>query len=89
MEAITPRTNASFLSQHTGRTVILVGRVTSPAMSGGALTVDSSGSVSVALPQHAPQLAQGTFVHVVGRVAPDLAIKALTALDLGGAYSEY
>jgi len=83
MEANTPRTNAPLLSQHMGHTVILIGRVSSSSPQNNTIALDSAGIVNIILPHNSPQYQPGTAVQVIGRVGPDLSIKALLLVDLG------
>jgi RecJ-like exonuclease len=91
----TPRVNAPLLAQHPGETVMLVGRVsqlrqTAPGPTAAAATtavVDAAGLVAVHLApgQAGAVVRQGAVVQFIGRVAPDLGVRAFAATDVGEA----
>ncbi|KAK7420205.1 hypothetical protein QQX98_002858 [Neonectria punicea] len=77
----TPRITASYLDNFVGRVVMLVGKVTQ--LRGSQATLDSDGTVTVLLDPEA-HLANGNSAQVIGKVNPDLSIKAWSSRDLGG-----
>jgi replication factor A3 len=76
----TPRITASYLDSFVGRHVLLLGKVTQ--LRGDQATLDSEGTVTVLLNRDA-HLASGNSAQVIGKVNPDLSIKALSSQDLG------
>ncbi|KAK7419728.1 hypothetical protein QQZ08_010741 [Neonectria magnoliae] len=87
----TPRITASYLDNFVGRVVMLVGKVTQ--LRGTQATLDSDGTVTVLLDPEA-HLANGNSAQVIGKVNPDLSIKAWSSRDLGssvgyGPYEPY
>ncbi|KAL7785275.1 hypothetical protein V8C37DRAFT_405899 [Trichoderma ceciliae] len=75
-----PRITASYLDSFVGRVVTIVGKVTQ--LRGDQATIDADGVVTILLNRDA-HLANGNAVQVIGKVNPDLSIKALTTLDVG------
>lgn len=77
---VTPRVSTPHLGEFQGRNVRILGRVTS--LRGEEAQIDASGICSVHLTRDA-HLAQGTWVEVLGRVNPDLTVKAMLCTDWG------
>ncbi|EGS21046.1 single-stranded DNA binding protein 12k chain-like protein [Thermochaetoides thermophila DSM 1495] len=76
----TPRVTCSYLNSYLGRNVLIVGKVME--LRGDEAIVDADGNITVHLNREA-HLSKGNGVQVIGKVNPDLSIKALTTLDLG------
>ncbi|RFU71819.1 replication factor a 3, partial [Trichoderma arundinaceum] len=75
-----PRITASYLDSFVGRVVTIVGKVTQ--LRGDQATIDADGVVTILLNRDA-HLANGNAAQVIGKVNPDLSIKALSARDVG------
>ncbi|KAH6611602.1 hypothetical protein Trco_001622 [Trichoderma cornu-damae] len=75
-----PRITASYLDSFVGRVVTIVGKVTQ--LRGDQATMDADGIVTILLNREA-HLANGNAAQVIGKVNPDLSIKALSARDVG------
>ncbi|EON97600.1 putative dna replication factor a subunit ssb3 protein [Phaeoacremonium minimum UCRPA7] len=76
----TPRITCPYLDSYVGRNVMLVGKVTQ--LRGDSATLDADGNVTALLNPEA-HLATGNAAQIIGKVNPDLSIKALSSLDLG------
>ncbi|KAM6486408.1 hypothetical protein HDV62DRAFT_386476 [Trichoderma sp. SZMC 28011] len=75
-----PRITASYLDNFVGRVVTIVGKVTQ--LRGDQATIDADGVVTILLNREA-HLAHGNAAQVIGKVNPDLSIKALSTRDVG------
>ncbi|KAK4082787.1 uncharacterized protein Triagg1_1677 [Trichoderma aggressivum f. europaeum] len=75
-----PRITASYLDNFVGRIVTIVGTVTQ--LRGDQATIDADGVVTILLNREA-HLAHGNAAQVIGKVNPDLSIKALSTRDVG------
>ncbi|KAM0264239.1 hypothetical protein ACHAQJ_000726 [Trichoderma viride] len=76
----TPRITAAYLDSFVGRVVTIVGKVTQ--LRGDQATIDADGVVTILLNRDA-HLANGNAAQVIGKVNPDLSIKALSTRDVG------
>ncbi|KAK2602472.1 hypothetical protein N8I77_009001 [Diaporthe amygdali] len=76
----TPRITAPYLDAYQGRNVIVVGRVVQ--LRGEAAVIDADGNITAHLNREA-HLSNGNAVQIIGKVNPDLSIRALSSLDLG------
>lgn len=76
----TPRITAPYLDSYQGRNVIIVGRVVQ--LRGETALIDADGNITAHLHREA-HLSNGNAVQIIGKVNPDLSIKALSTLDLG------
>ncbi|KAJ0117139.1 replication factor A protein 3 [Diaporthe amygdali] len=82
----TPRITAPYLDAYQGRNVIVVGRVVQ--LRGEAAVIDADGNITAHLNREIPtmqeaHLSNGNAVQIIGKVNPDLSIRALSSLDLG------
>ncbi|KAH8772670.1 replication factor A protein 3 [Diaporthe sp. PMI_573] len=76
----TPRITAPYLDSYRGRNVIVVGRVVQ--LRGEVAVIDADGNITAHLNREA-HLSNGNAVQIIGKVNPDLSIRALNSLDLG------
>ncbi|MCJ1275097.1 hypothetical protein MMC21_002897 [Puttea exsequens] len=76
----TPRINAKYLDSFTNQTVRILGKVVS--LRGETATVDANGTINVHLNRDA-HLSLNNAVELVGKVQPDLSIKAFQSTDFG------
>ncbi|GFP55767.1 hypothetical protein ACSS6W_008834 [Trichoderma asperelloides] len=76
----TPRITAAYLDSFVGRTVTIVGKVTQ--LRGDQATIDADGVVTILLNRDS-HLANGNAAQIIGKVNPDLSIKALSTRDVG------
>ncbi|KAL6897525.1 hypothetical protein GGI43DRAFT_95974 [Trichoderma evansii] len=76
----TPRITAAYLDNFVGRTVTIVGKVTQ--LRGDQATIDADGVVTILLNRDS-HLANGNAAQIIGKVNPDLSIKALSTRDVG------
>ncbi|KAJ2901673.1 Replication factor A protein 3 [Zalerion maritima] len=77
----TPRVTYPYLNNYVGQTVILVGKVVQ--LRGDAADIDADGTVTATLNRDT-HITPGNGVQIIGKVNPDLSIRTLTTLDLGG-----
>ncbi|KAK4137583.1 replication factor A protein 3 [Trichocladium antarcticum] len=83
MEATSnPRITCGYLNTYVGRNVIIVGKVIQ--LRGDEALIDADGNITVNLNRDA-HLLPGNGVQIIGKVNPDLSVKALTSMDLGTA----
>ncbi|KKO98650.1 hypothetical protein THAR02_09235 [Trichoderma harzianum] len=75
-----PRITASYLDNFVGDVVTIVGKVTQ--LRGDQATIDADGVVTILLNREA-HLVHGNAAQVIGKVNPDLSIKALSTRDVG------
>ncbi|KAK1237019.1 hypothetical protein MKX07_000441 [Trichoderma sp. CBMAI-0711] len=75
-----PRITASYLDSFVGRVVTIVGTVTQ--LRGDQATMDADGIVTILLNRDA-HLVNGNAAQIIGKVNPDLSIKALSTRDVG------
>ncbi|KAL7808800.1 hypothetical protein V8C44DRAFT_359581 [Trichoderma aethiopicum] len=75
-----PRITASYLDSFVGRVVTIVGTVTQ--LRGDQATIDADGIVTILLNRDA-HLVNGNAAQIIGKVNPDLSIKALSTRDVG------
>ncbi|RDA91786.1 hypothetical protein CP533_2821 [Ophiocordyceps camponoti-saundersi (nom. inval.)] len=75
-----PRITAHYLSSSAGRLVTVVGKVTQ--LRGEQATIEADGVISVTLNRDA-RLTVGNAAQIIGKVNPDMSVKALSSRDLG------
>ncbi|KAF4596018.1 replication factor A protein 3 [Ophiocordyceps camponoti-floridani] len=75
-----PRVTATYLNTSVGRLVTIVGKVTQ--IRGDQAVLEADGAVNVAL-NHDSNLTNGNAAQIIGKVNPDLSVKALSSRDLG------
>ena len=100
----TPRSTCPYLDSYVGRNVMLVGKVTQLRGDSATLDADGNVTallnpvrqrfplhLILQTPDQTPQeahLATGNAAQIIGKVNPDLSIKALSSLDLGSGVGE-
>ncbi|KAK6536485.1 hypothetical protein TWF281_000717 [Arthrobotrys megalospora] len=77
----TPRVNASYLSNFTGQTVRIAGKVIQ--VQGGSATIDAQGTVAIQLDADTNVKTVGNVVEVIGKVNNDQSIKEFVSSDFG------
>ncbi|KAK6516773.1 hypothetical protein TWF506_006662 [Arthrobotrys conoides] len=77
----TPRVNASYVSNFTGQTVRIAGKVIQ--IHGGSATIDAQGTVAIHLDAGTHIKTVGNVVEVIGKVNNDQSIKELFSSDFG------
>ncbi|KAK5994014.1 Replication factor A protein 3 [Cladobotryum mycophilum] len=76
----TPRITAAYLDNFVGKVVTIVGKVTQ--LLGEQAVIDADGNVTIHLTRDS-HLANGNAAQIIGKVNPDLSIKALSTRDVG------
>jgi len=77
----TPRINATMLENFAGKTVRMIGRVTT--VRNDEVLIDSQGSVKLQVERQDANIIMGHAVEIVGKVWPDLSVKVFVSTDLG------
>ncbi|KAI0546279.1 replication factor A protein 3 [Xylaria curta] len=76
----TPRICASMLPSYVGRVVIIVGKVLE--LRRESALVDANGEIDIIL-NMASRLTTGNAAQIIGKINPDLSVKAYQTKDLG------
>ncbi|KAK3685984.1 replication factor A protein 3 [Podospora appendiculata] len=78
--ASTPRITCGYLDTYVGKNVMVVGKVLQ--LRGEEAVIDADGNITVHLNRDS-HIMVNSGVQVIGKVNPDLSIKAFSSLDLG------
>ncbi|PFH55909.1 hypothetical protein XA68_17394 [Ophiocordyceps unilateralis] len=77
-----PRITAKYLNSSTGRLVTIVGKVMQ--LRSDQAVMEADGTINVILNRDA-HLTSGNAAQIIGKVNPDLSVKAFSSRDLGAA----
>ncbi|KAK7966106.1 replication factor A protein 3 [Apiospora aurea] len=81
MESIsTPRISSQLIDSYVGQNVMVVGKV--QQLRGDTAVIDADGQITANLNRDA-HLVNGNAAQIIGKVLPDLSIKAMSSVDLG------